>query len=604
MYRFFQIWLWRATILVIITLIFFPATSYGQYRFQHGFSLWGKLAYGKNFSYFHYLNPNAPKGGKLVLSELGGFDSFNPFLIQGIVPGSIGLIYDTLMTASDDEVFSVYGLIADGIYVSPDKRTIAFHINPKARFQDGKPITADDVVWTFQTLLATNNPSFKSYYRDVKKVHSEGRAVVVFTNKNPANRELPSILAQLAILPKHFWQGKDFNQPSLHIPLGSGAYRIKEFSPSKFVVYELIENYWAKNLNSQRGKNNFSTLKYQFYRDSTVQFEAFKAEQFDLRIESIARAWATGYDVPAIKNKQMLKREFRHKRIAPLQVIQFNLRRPLFADTDGRVLRRALQYLWDFQWANENLMYNAYTRTASIFDNSILRARGLPSKAELKLLEPFRDELPKEVFGPAYIPPKNNGDNNRANMITAVKLLEANGFYYKGQVLYSPKNIPVEFTILLDSSLFIPLLSPFVQAVRRVGGKVNLRVVDSSVLTRQLLNFNYDVILVARGNSESPGNEQLALWGSQSANQMGSANLGGVRSEVLDALINKLIKVVTYDDLTTIARAMDRVIMWQYYFIPMYYLNYDRVAYWNKITCPKASDRGFTLLTCWANKNQ
>ena len=595
------VWLLLAMVLAGLPIYGAQAVEADNYRFQPEFSIWGKTnPYRKNN--LRNINTAAPKGGTITLPEVGTFDSFNPFLIQGIAPASINMIYDRLMAGGggDDDV--VYGLIADGIYVSPDKKTIAFHIDPRAKFYDGVPITADDVVWTFQTLITVADPSFQAYYRDVDTVRAVKKDIVVFTTKNANNREIPQILSGLVVLPKHFWQGKDFTKPSLTPPLGTGPYRIKNFLPGQYIIYELVPDYWARNLKNRKGLNNFATIKYQFYRDNTIEFEAFKAGKTDLRVEPVARVWATGYNIPAVKNGQIIKRTIPHTRIAPTQMIMFNLRRPLFEGKDGRALRHALQLLWNFEWINDNLMYGAYTRTASVFDNSPLRARGLPSKAELELLLPFKDELPPEVFGPAYTPPNNAGDNYRANMLKAVKILEEAGFYYEGQNLYSPKKIPVEFTISLDSPLFVGVLLPFSQAVKRIGGKVNLRVMDGTVLTRQLLNFNYDSMVSGFANSESPGTEQRVLWGAKAANQMGGRNLIGVQSPALDALIDKLVAARDYKDVVTMAHAMDRILMWQYYFIPMYYSNYDRVAYWNKISCPESSGEGFDLMACWSKK--
>ena len=482
-------WVVLAMALVVPTL---HAEEADNYRFQPEFSIWGKTKPPRKNSNRN-TNPAAPKGGHITLADIGTFDSFNSFLIQGIAPNSINMIYDRLMGSgvgdggSDNGVF--HGLIADGIYVSPDQKTIAFHIDPNARFHDGVPITADDVVWTFQTLTTVADPSFQTYYRDIDTVRAIKKDIVVFTTKNPNNREMPLILAGLVVLPKHFWQDKDFSKPSLVIPLGNGPYRVKNFLPGQYVIYELVQDYWAKNKKTKKGLNNFATIKYQFYRDQTIEFEAFKAGKTDMRPEPIARVWATGYDIPAVKNGQIIKKSIPHTRMAPIQMVMFNLRRPLFAGKDGRALRHALQLLWNFEWANDNLMYKSYTRTASIFDNSPLRARGLPSKAELALLAPFKDELPPEVFGPAYTPPNNAGDNYRVNMLAAVKILEDAGFYYQGQKLYSPKKIPVEFTISLDSPLFISVLLPFSQAVKRIGGKVNLRVMDGTVFNKAIVKF-------------------------------------------------------------------------------------------------------------------
>ncbi|MDI9314213.1 MAG: extracellular solute-binding protein [Hydrotalea sp.] len=575
-----------------------------NYNFQHGYAILGQVKYPKGFAHFKSVNPNAPKTGSLTLASVGSFDSFNPYLLQGIAPSSIGLIYDTLMTGNgdDDDKTSQYGLIADGIYVSPDKRTIAFHINPKARFTDGVAITADDVVWTFNTLLNSTDPSYKSFYRDIGGVRAVGKQVVIFTNNNPSNRKIPNILGGLTVLPKHFWQDKDFNKPSLTVPLGSGPYRIKDFAPGEYLTYELLPNYWARDLNTQIGQNNYATMKFRFYRDGAVAFEAFKAGQVDIHVETIARKWATAYDLPAVKSGKIIKKEFHHRRMAPMQYIAFNLRKPLFAGDDGRALRHAMQLLWNFEWANDNLMYRAYTRTASLFDNSKLRATGRPSAAELDMLLPFKKDLPPEVFGAAYTPPDNSGDNFRTNMLLAVKILESAGFYYQGQTLYSPKKIPVEFTILLDNGAFIPVLSPLVQSAKRIGARVNLRVIDPSVLTRQLLNFNYDVTINVVGNPDMLGDEQRLLWGSEAAKQMGSPNLAGVQSPALDAVIDKLTRAQNEQEMLTAAHAMDRIIMWGYYFIPMYHGEYDRVAYWNKLLCPTTATNGFNMMACWVSK--
>ncbi|MCX8515757.1 MAG: extracellular solute-binding protein, partial [Alphaproteobacteria bacterium] len=422
----------------------------------------------------------------------------------------------------------------------------------------------------------------------------------------PSNRNLPQVLAGTPILPKHFWEDsnhpRDFNKPSLEVPLGSAAYRVKEFYPSKFIIYERVDNYWGKNLNVSKGKFNYKTIKFQFYRDDTIQMEAFKTGQIDVRFENIARQWANSYDFSAVKNGDVIKNDFRQKRIAPAQVIQFNLRRPLFGGPEGRVLRQALQYLWNFEWINRNLMYNAYVRTQSLFDNSVLQAQGPPSPAELRLLLPFKDKLPADVFGQPYQAPVDSGNN----ILTAVNLLKANGWYYNNNhQLISPRGQKIEFTLMISSPVFISILQPFVQNVKRIGGKVVLRVMDPAVYERTMMNFDYDATVVVYASSLSPGVEQRLYWGSESANQRGSNNISGVQSPTIDSLLEKLIKADNYNDLTTIARALDRVVMWNYYFIPMHHSNVDRIAWWNKFSCPNyLADSGPDIFYCWIDKKK
>ena len=567
---------------------------------SYGLSMYGDLKYPKDFTHFDYTNPNAPKGGSVTLASQGSFDSFNPFIPKGDAATNVGLIYDTLMVESRDEPFSAYGLIADKVEYPADRTWVIFHINPKARFDDGTPITADDVVFTFNTLVEKGNPYYRAYYADVGKAEALDKQRVKFTLKNPKNRELMLILSQLVVLPEHYWKNHDFSATSLDIPVGSGPYRIKSFDQGRSVVYERVKNYWAADLPTRKGFFNFDTIKAEYYRDDTVMMEAFKNGRYDYREENSSKRWATDYQGPNFDDGKIIKEEIPHKNPTGMQAFIMNIRRDIFKDPR---VREALDYAFDFEWTNKNLFYGAYKRTNSFFSNSELAATGLPGPEELKLLEPYRDDLPPQLFTEPYQSPTTDGSgNNRANMRKAIQLLKEAGWTYQGTKLVNAKTgKPFKFEILLYSKDFERVVLPYIANLKRLGIDASARMVDTTNYIRILRQFDYDMIIGGFGESNSPGNEQRDYWYSKFADRVGSQNYIGIKDPIVDALIDKVVSADSRADLVAACRALDRVLLWNHYVIPQWHISSHRIAYWNKFKRPKITplygDVGF--FTWW-----
>ncbi|HEY8515064.1 MAG TPA: extracellular solute-binding protein [Candidatus Binatia bacterium] len=566
----------------------------------HGIAMHGDLKYGPDFEHFDYVNPNAPKGGRVKQATTGTFDSFNPFIVRGNPAAGIGYLYDTLMTSSADEPFSEYGLLVEKVEMPQDRSWVAFTLREEARWHDGKPVTADDVVFSFDILRTKGQPFYRAYYGNVDKVEKTGPRTVKFTFKPGENRELPLILGQLPVLPKHWWEGKEFDSTSLEPPLGSGPYKIKSFEPGRRIVYERVKDYWGEKLPVNVGRNNFDEIEIDYYRDDTVELEAFKAGEYDFRIESSAKAWATSYDTPALKSGLMKKEEVPHKRPAGMQGFAFNVRRPMFQDPR---VREALAYAFDFEWSNKNLFYDQYTRTRSYFDNSELAATGLPTPAELAILEPFRGKIPEEVFTKEYQPPKTDGSGDiRQNLRQAAKLLEEAGWKIdpKTRKLTNASGETMRFTILLVTPLFERIALPFVKNLERLGIEANVRTVDTAQYRRLLDQFDYDVIVGNWPQSDSPGNEQRSFWGSSYADKPGSQNYIGIADPTVDALIEAVIAAPDRQSLIDRVRALDRVLQWGHWVIPQWHIPYDRIAYWDKFGKPSVvPDQGVQFSTWW-----
>ncbi len=578
------------------------ALSADVYR-GHGIAMHGDLKYPSGFKHFDYVNPDAPKGGEVKMGSIGGFDSFNGFIVKGRSAAGLGLIYDTLMASSSDEPFSMYGLIAESVEMARDRSWVVFHLNPKARWHDGKPITVEDVIWTFNTLVEKGTPFYKYYYGNVAKVEKVASRSVKFSFKPGENRELPLIVGQLAVLPKHYWEKRDFTKTTLEPPLGSGPYRLKSFEANRQVAYERVKDYWAVDHPVRRGEYNFDTLRFEYFRDSTVSREAFKSGAFDYQAESSSKAWATEYDIAAAKDGHLVKRRFKHNRSSGMQGFVFNLRRPLFKDPR---VRQALAHAFDFEWSNKTLFYGQYTRTNSFFDNSELASTGLPKGDELKLLEQFRDKLPSQLFTSAYKAPMTDGSGNiRANLRIANKMLRDAGWQFdrKNRILKHDKSAQeFRFEVLLVSPLFERVVLPFKQNLKRLGIEVRVRTVDSAQYQKRVQNFDYDMIVGTWGQSLSPGNEQRNYWGSDAAARIGSRNLAGLKDPVVDKLIEKLIAAPSRKDLVTYTRALDRVLLWKFLVIPHFHIPFDRVLYWNMFGIPKVTpDSGASLFTWWVD---
>jgi microcin C transport system substrate-binding protein len=557
---------------------------------SYGLSLFGTLKYGPDFTHFDYADPRAPKGGSLALPAIGTFDTLNPFVIKGVSADGLGRIFDTLTVAAEDEPGSQYGLVAESIALAPDRLSVLYTLRKAARFHDGTPITPADVVWSFETLLAQGHPMYSAYYRDVSKVEAEGERGVRFHFKSAANRELPQILGEMPVLSKAYWSGRDFTKTTLDPPLGSGPYEIAKLDPGRSIVYRRVVNYWGADLPVNEGRYNFDTIRYDYYRDATVALEAFKAGQYDLRVEISSKDWATGYDCPALRAGLIKKVMIPNGLPSGMQGFGFNLRRALFQDPR---VREALGYAFDFEWSDKNLFYGAYQRTRSYFDNSELAATGLPSGEELKILDRFRGRIPDAVFTKVYDPPRYDGSGDiRAGLIAALKLLDAAGWTFKGRQLVNAKTgQPFEFEFLLDNPQFERIVLPVVENLKRLGITVRVRTVDTAQYERRMETFDYDMTVVAFGQSLSPGNEQREFWGSRAADQPGSRNVLGIKSPVIDALIEELVEAQNRASLVARTHALDRVLQYGYYLIPNFHLSASRVAYWDKFGRPAVSPK-------------
>lgn len=565
---------------------------------RHGIAMHGDLKYPPGFKHFDYADPNAPKGGKVRLHAIGTFDSFNSFIVKGNAAAGTGFIYNSLMTGSADEAFSQYGELAEEVYMPDDRSWVAFKLRPEAHWHDGKPITPDDVIWTFNTLIKEGQPFYRFYYHNVKEVVKVGNDIVRFNFKPGENRELPLILGQVTVLPKHYWATREFNKTTLEPPLGSGPYRIKSFEAGRSVVVERVKDYWGQDLPFAKGFNNFDEVRFDYYRDSTIALEAFKAGEYDYKSENSSKAWATAYNIPAVNDGRMIKASIEHNRSTGMQGFAFNTRRDIFKD---RRVRHALAYSFDFEWSNKNLFYGQYARTRSYFDNSELAATGLPSAAELKLLEPLRGQIPPEVFTKAYAPPTSGGPREiRKNLRAAGKLLDAAGWPIKGRQRVNVKTGKrLEFEILLVSPLFERIVLPFAKNLEKLGVKATVRTVDSSQYVRRLDTHDFDMVVGNFGQSLSPGNEQRSFWGSKAADIEGGRNIMGIKTPAIDALIEKVIGATDRQALITATRALDRVLQWGHWVIPHWHIKYDRVAYWNKFGRPKITPVQGNQFTAW-----
>ncbi|NVK39699.1 MAG: ABC transporter substrate-binding protein [Oceanospirillaceae bacterium] len=553
---------------------------------SHGIAMHGDLKYPADFTHFDYTNPDAPKGGTMKRWSLGTFDSFNPFIIKGTPEDNIGMIYDSLMTKSDDEPFSEYGLLAETVTVPADRRWVTFKLRPEARFSDGVPVTAADVVFTFDILRTQGSPFYAAYYADIEQIEAIDDRTVKFSFRDSDNRELPLIVGQVGILPKHYWEGRDFQSPSLDIPVGSGPYRLASFEAGRSATYELRDDYWGKDLAVNRGRDNIATIRFDYYRDSTVALEAFKAGEYDFRLETSSKEWATGYTGPAFDDGRIKKQEIHNGNPTGMQAFIFNTRREKFSDPK---VREALAYAFDFEWTNRNIFYGAYTRTHSYFSNSEMAADQLPDEDELKLLEPLRDQVPPEVFTQVYRAPTTDGSGNvRSQLRQGMRLLQQAGWTFRDNKLVNEKTGELfRFEILLVQKEFERVVAPFIRNLERMGIGVDIRIVDVSQYINRLRSFDFDMVVGSFGQSSSPGNEQRDYWGSVLADQPGTRNLAGIRNPAVDALIEKLIAAPDRHSLVVAARALDRVLQWNHYVIPQYHIATWRIAYWNKFGMPE-----------------
>ncbi len=564
----------------------------------HAIAMHGKPKYGPDFKHFDYVNPNAPKGGTIRLADSGTFDSFNPFIPKGTPFSNIGV--ETLLTSSADEPFTEYGLIAESVEMPDDRSWIIFNIRPQARWHDGEPITADDVLWSFEALTTKGNPFFRFYYASVEPPQKLGQRRVKFSFKEKGNRELPLIAGQIPILPKHYWEREenDFEKTTLNPPLASGPYKITEFEPGRFVVLERVADYWGKDLPVNVGQNNFDRIRFDFYLDDSVIRQALKSGEFDFREENQAKAWALDYDVPPV-NKGWLKKEaIEHRRPTGMQAFVMNTRRPLFEDA---LVRRALAYAFDFEWTNAHLFHDQYTRTDSYYSNSELASRGLPEGQELEILQRYRGRIPDEVFTTTYQAPSTDGSGwPRDNLKKAFELLESAGWVVRDMELVNEKTgESFQFEILLVSQAFERIVLPFVRNLKRLGIDARVRLVDSSQYINRLRSFDFDMFISGWGQSDSPGNEQRNYWSSEAADSPAARNYAGIKDPVVDELVELVIQAPDRESLVARTRALDRVLLHGYYVIPNWHIRMQRVLYWNKFSRPEITPKNGTSTDYW-----
>lgn len=565
---------------------------------SHAIALHGAPKYPEDFTHLDYVNPDAPKGGTLKQHVIGTFDSLNPFIVKGDPAGGLnfirsGLFYESLMQNAWDEPFSLYGIIAKDITVAEDKSWVRFNLREEAKWHDGTPITSADVIWTFKTLTEKGQPFFKAYWHDVETIEADGDKTVTFKFSVKGNTELPLIIAEMTILPKHYWtaEGRKFDETSLEVPLGSGPYKIGKVIPGRTIEYERNPDWWGKDLPFFKGMNNFDKIVFDYYRDKSVAHEAFLSQDFDVKIENTAKIWKEGYTVSPDRQSDLTKEEISNDQPAGMQAYIFNIRRPLFQDKN---VRHALSYAMDFEWSNKQFAHGDYVRTNSFFENSDLASIGLPSEKELEILEPYRGKIPEEVFTTAYKAPVTDGSGkNRRNLKAGIDLLEAAGYTQLNDdgIRFKTLEDGTVQTLSFEILHFLPIYErwvlPFIKNMERMGVRANFRIVDPAQFQRRTDTFDFDMLIGGFGQSDSPGNEQRDFWGSDKADMQGSRNLIGIKDPVIDELIEGVIQAKSRKDLITKTRAMDRILLWNHYVIPMWHYPKWRIAYWNNIQRPE-----------------
>lgn len=567
-------------------------------------ALYGESKYASDFRAFDYVNSDAPQGGKIVLPAYGTFDNFNPYIFKGVAASFVaGLCIETLGTSPVDDPFTVYPLLAEKFDLPEDKSYVGFILNPKAQFSDGSPVTADDVVFSFNSIMEKGSPIYKMYYADVDRVEKISNNEVRFYFKEGSdNKELPMILAQFSIFSKKDWENRKFDKPTLQVPLGSGPYIVKDFQINKYVEMQKNPDYWGKDLPVQRGFYNFDIIRYDYYQDTTVTLQALFSGNIDAREEYIAKIWMTGYDNDLVKSGKIIKKNLEHNNPATLQNFAYNIRRDKFKD---RRIREAIDLAFNFEWANEKLFYNQYKRLFSYFTNTGMEATGLPEGKEKEILLKYADKLPPQIFTQAYEPTTNqNIYDSRQNLKKAVKLLKDAGYdFVNGKMTNLATGKPLEIEILSNSAngaTFTKVMLPFIENLRKIGIKAVFRNLEVNIFKNRLDNFDFDMAIISYRVSQLPGNEQRDYWGSDSADIKGSNNLIGIKNEVVDELIKGLISAQEKEDYVAYVKALDRVLLNEHYMILQWYSPYSRVAYRDKFGQPQTDIKtGFQPYTWW-----
>lgn len=575
---------------VAVYCLFFALLSASSALAAHGVSIDGQLKYPKEFERFDYTSPKAKNGGTLVLHDLGSFEKMNPFTLKGAAPqGLTPYIFETLAVASQDEPFAEYGLIAEDIELATDKKSVTFTLNPKARFSDGNPIMAEDVQYSLDTLKSEQaHPFYQMYFHDIDRAEILGPRKIRFLFARP-NRELHMVAAQLPVLSKKFYATHPFNpvdgNGAMDIPVGSGPYVVSDVQPGKSITYSKNPDYWARELGVRRGMFNFTTIVIKYFKDPVVSIEAFKAGEFDFMMVNISKQWNRDLTGRRFDTGELVKQTFPHKNNAGMQGFAFNVRKPLFHDP---LVRRAIGLALDFEWTNKTLFFSQYTRNNSYFSNSNYAAQGLPTEEELKLLAPFRAQLPQEVFTlPLATPTTDPPSSLRANMHLAQQLLAQSGWTVKDGKLLNAKEEPFRFEILLADGSFERVVAPYAANLEKLGIAVTYRTIDPALYADRVKNFDFDMVVSSYGQSQSPGNEQRDYWTSAAADRKGSRNIIGMKNPVVDALVDAIIYADNQGALTTACRALDRVLWYGYYIVPNWYLAHHRLAFAAKLKHPE-----------------
>jgi microcin C transport system substrate-binding protein len=574
-----------------------PTVAHAEEKsWRHGLSLFGDLKYPAGFKHFDYVNPNAPKGGVVRLGGFGTFDNFNVVVrgVKGVIVAGIDSVYQTLMVPALDEVSAEYGLLAESVSHPADFASVTYRLRTNAKWHDGKPVTPDDVIFSFE-VFKKHHPRLSAYYSHVTKAEKSGERDVVFTFDGPGNRELPQIVGQLQVLPKHWWEGtdpngrkRDVSVTTLEMPLGSGPYRIRDFTAGRSIAYERVKDHWVGDLNVSVGRDNFEEIRYEYFRDSTVVLEAFKGDVLDWRTENSAKNWATAYDFPAVKDKRVLLEKFPQRSFGVMQAFVFNTRREKFSDPRVRL---AMNFAFDFEEMNKQIFFGQYTRIASFFEGIELASSGLPEGKELEILESVRDKVPPEVFTkPFKNPIGGSPENVRANMREAIRLFKEAGYEIRDQKLINVKTgeqFAIEFLVQAADPNGERFVSFYKPSLERLGMKITIRAVDDSQFIKRERSRDFDIINNSWGQSLSPGNEQRGNWGSEAADQQGSENLIGIKNPAVDKLIDRVIFAKDRAELVAATKALDRVLLWNHYVVPQWTYPYVRTARWDRFGRPE-----------------
>jgi len=583
-----------------------PAASGLPWR--HALSLFGKVKYPADFKRFDYVNPEAPKGGVVRQIAVGTFDNFNIVVsgVKGQVSGAVAFIYETLLTPALDEVSTEYGALAEAVSHPDDFSFVIYRLRPQAKWHDGKPVTVEDVIFSLDS-FKKHHPMYSAYYSHVVRAEKVGERDVKFVFDAPGNRELPQIVGQLTVLPKHWWEGtdaqgrkRDVSATTLEVPLGSGPYKIKEFVAGRSIALERVKDYWGRDFAANVGRNNFDELRYEYFRDATVAIEAFKADQVDWRNENSAKSWATAYDFPAVAEKRVILEEFANRSSGVMQAFVPNLRRAKFSDPR---VRRALNYAFDFEEMNKQIFFGQYKRISSYFDGiDELMATGLPQGKELEILETVRAQVPPEVFTTAYTNPVGGSPEAvRDNLREALRLLKEAGYEVRDRKLIDVKT-GTQFSLeLLNQDPSFERVTLFYKpSLERLGIAVSVRTVDPTQYENRTRDWDFDVVTNSWGESQSPGNEQREFWSSKTADIAGSRNIAGIKNPAIDKLIERLIYATDRDDLVAATKALDRVLLWNHYVVPQWTYNKVRTARWDRFgrpsELPKYGQSGFPFI--------